>query len=968
VFDVNLAAWRWKGKRMTTRSKPIWDLSLWRLVAALAIAGFLAGPPAATAQSPEATKYDALVGAQHYGEAQKYAEQIYNAAVARNDETNIIIWGQAMADADLWLGRLDRAEGLSRRALDFFNRVAPGGTAVGNAQVTLGEVYRLTARYEEAESILRQAVATMKGAVGTEHTSTAYALHRLSNCLSDLGRYGEEEPLLRQALAIARKTDGPTHHTTLTIWFNLALVLGKQQRLAEEEAILRELLDVCHRSLAADDPFLVSPLSALASSELGRGKFQEAEALYRRAIEISIKNHGGNTPEVARLYDSLAGMKFQQGKEAEGDTLRAKALAILETAYGPDHPQVAALLFRRGALLIAAGKDKEAYESIDRCVRILERTGADPDTLSQAYYARAFVTFELGGRGQAAFDDLRASMDLSEAQRSRGGGGALERASVFGKSSGAFESMVYYQGKLGAKGDTAEAFAAMERFHARALLDEMRKAGAGRHTGRPDAERQALEARSRELESAVTVLEGRISVEKDKARRDALGAELAAARHRLYAHDRAAEVSDPVYRRLLSQSARLPTLADLRRDLLGPGDMFIEYLVGKTAGHALVVTSDSATIFSGFGFTDEEAKIMGVAPGFFNADRAHRAFLNDKGNGLIQQLADPRIPVPVAKLRVMWNTVTADPKLQKSLTDGTIKRLFIVPDGALALFPFEALVVNDGPEPVYLLDRGPQVIYVPSAAVLLSLAGRVKTDPPAGRAPVLAVGDPAYNVEPGDAGEAASPRSKFRAAAKGLSRLPFSGTEAHWVGQAFGEAGLKADLLTGAQATEAAVRAAAPGRRIVHFACHGLADEQYGNLFGALAFAPGPQGDRDPTDDGMMTLREIYGLDLRGNELAILSACQTNYGAEQMGEGTFALTRGFLVAGSRRVLASNWLVDDEAGASLVSAFCTQLARDEKARRPADHARSLQEAKRWLRGQPKWQAPYYWAGLVMVGPP
>jgi CHAT domain-containing protein len=157
------------------------------------------------------------------------------------------------------------------------------------------------------------------------------------------------------------------------------------------------------------------------------------------------------------------------------------------------------------------------------------------------------------------------------------------------------------------------------------------------------------------------------------------------------------------------------------------------------------------------------------------------------------------------------------------------------------------------------------------------------------------------------------------------------------------------------------------GRASFKFACNSLADERYGNLFGALAFAPGTNGNRDPSDDGMMTLREIYGFDLKGNELAILSACQTNFGAEQLGEGTLAISRDFLVAGSRRVLASDWLVDDEAGASLVSGFCTQLAHDEKAGRPTDHTRSLREAKRWVRGLAKWQSPFYWAGLVLVGP-
>ena len=67
------------------------------------------------------------------------------------------------------------------------------------------------------------------------------------------------------------------------------------------------------------------------------------------------------------------------------------------------------------------------------------------------------------------------------------------------------------------------------------------------------------------------------------------------------------------------------------------------------------------------------------------------------------------------------------------------------------------------------------------------------------------------------------------------------------------------------------------GRRMVHLACHGLADQAYGNFFGALALTPGADPN-NPADDGFLTLAEIYDLNLKDCELAILSACETNYG------------------------------------------------------------------------------------------
>jgi CHAT domain-containing protein len=120
-------------------------------------------------------------------------------------------------------------------------------------------------------------------------------------------------------------------------------------------------------------------------------------------------------------------------------------------------------------------------------------------------------------------------------------------------------------------------------------------------------------------------------------------------------------------------------------------------------------------------------------------------------------------------------------------------------------------------------------------------------------------------------------------------------------------------------------------------------------------------------DDGFLTLAEIYELDLRSCELAILSACRTNYGPQQQGEGVWALSRRFLVAGARRVVSSNWLVDDEAAASLVSYFCALTARAQQRGSPIDFGHALQSAKRWTRQQPPWQSPYYGGTFVLVGP-
>lgn len=75
--------------------------------------------------------------------------------------------------------------------------------------------------------------------------------------------------------------------------------------------------------------------------------------------------------------------------------------------------------------------------------------------------------------------------------------------------------------------------------------------------------------------------------------------------------------------------------------------------------------------------------------------------------------------------------------------------------------------------------------------------------------------------------------------------------------------------------------------------------------------------------DGILTAREIAGMDLRGMDMVVLSACQTGLG-EISGDGVFGLQRGFKKAGANTLLMSLWKVDDKATQLLMTKFYDEL--------------------------------------------
>ncbi len=863
-----------------------------------------------------------------------------------------------LGEVSLLRRNYEQADGYYRRVLAISGTRAVGLATVQKCLYGLAMIAEHLGQFDESERILLRLNKMEEKQLGPSHPDSIRTLSALSTHAIRRGRYDDAELLVRRVVQIATAAKDALELAVASD--NYGLLMKLQNR--SEEAVAHHLHALAiWETLQGGGPDGSSGLSTclygLANAELELGRLDRAEEHLRRSMAIDEKNPSAPPENLPRKYYALATLEDRRGRPEQAEALYREALARREKAYGGDHPEVALTLYGLGHVLIRQKKFAEAQPLLDRALAIMERSDPEGRLLFGTLQLRAEVAWEQGRR-DAALADLGRALDIAERERSRSVGAGREVSTAFAQFTWGFEQMVAWQSELG---NVAGAFSAAERSRARSLLDEMRLAGSDLDEGRPSEERASIRRRQTEINGRITALEGQLEQlrpdqSKDRAR---LFGELEAARGELYAFDRDTRTSSRVYRRLLAQGESLPTLADIQSRLLREGDLLLVYVLGDKEGFVFVVRPDSARIEK-LELTADAATTLGASPGPLSAEQLRGVLVNEKKTGVLQRLSDRGAALPVDELAALWTILTPETE-RAAITEGKVKRLLIVPDGPLAMLPIEALVVGPGKSPRYLLDVGPPLVYGPSAASLLRLAERdAEAVAAAGREPVLALGDPAYPEE------GAGALSRYRLAGGKLTRLPFSRLEAQWVVAGFSEAGIKAVSLIGPTATERGFRHWAPGRKIVHLACHGLVDQRFENVFGSLALTPGPAAN-DPADDGFLTLREVYDVDLRGCELALLSACQTNLGAVQRGEGTWAMSRGFLVAGARRVVASNWVVDDEAAASLLSVYCARLARAEAAGKSVDYADALREAKRWVRGHDAWKAPYYWASLVLVGP-
>lgn len=240
--------------------------------------------------------------------------------------------------------------------------------------------------------------------------------------------------------------------------------------------------------------------------------------------------------------------------------------------------------------------------------------------------------------------------------------------------------------------------------------------------------------------------------------------------------------------------------------------------------------------------------------------------------------------------------------------------VMIVPHEVLHYIPWAAIPTGSG----QLLDRW-DITVLPSVTALRHIERGSGSG-------MLAVGDP-------DLGD---PRNA----------LPGARVEAAEVARISGGA----ETLFGMQATETALRAAAPGKRVLHLATHGVFDPD-APLSSALLLTG------DGVNDGRLTAAEIYDLNLDA-ELVTLSACRTGLGKVNEGDDVVGLIRGFLFAGAQEVLASLWLVDDAATGRLMQNFYENRGR-------MSDRRALQAAQKQLRAA-GFDHPYYWAAFQLTG--
>ena len=866
-------------------------------------------------------------------------------------------WGTARAlleysVASIRVQQWDAVEAPLRRALALWESLDDPFTTAAALNI---EGMRLSVAGRPVEAAATTGRALEFARAAGDLATASLAANNLGIMVDTLGDAEQAYDLFREALALRQRAGRGIGESSVLI--NLARLAGNIGDVDTAAANYR-------RALALATAENEQSAARVAANNLGNllrrvGDVEGALDWHRTYLRWSREQ--GSVAGESQALNGIGTDLFELGRHDEAEALQRQSLALRRQTS--DTTGVAATLQSLGETLTALGRHDEALAALRESLQIRER--AEDVRALPGVWRTIAETQQARGQFDQALAAIHTSLSLVEQLRDKLTAPAL-RASFVAREHTTYELKVELLMQAFRQNNDAtleqRAFEAADRARARVLIDALWSSRVDIREGvSPEllrVERELQQRVARESTALSRILAANGADTRAAAAREAL----TEASRELEHHQSKLLRESPAYAALVRPEP-VP-LDTVQRELLDESTILLEYAIGATRSWLFVVSRDSfeSHELPGRGHLEQSVRALRAfyearvpVPGDSTARAAARV-----------ARADAAIPAAAAALSAML----LEPVAGRLAGTWRSKRLAIVASEALEYLSMAALPAPGSRRP--LVDSH-EIVYLPSASALGAVRRRAgparrpdtprlaivadpvfeATDPrlprqqrPAAAAPAL--GGPLARAVRGRASGAPSEGR--------LTRLTFSRLEASAISRLLPASQVR--MATGFAASRDALTTEALGvADIVHLATHGLVSTSQPALTGLVVSLLDARG---RPRDGFVRLSDVYNLRLNA-DLVVLSACHTALGAEVRGEGLVGLTRGFMYAGARRVVASLWAVDDSATAELMSHFYRGMLHDK-----LPPAAALRAAQRELARRPQWAAPYYWAGFVLQG--
>ncbi|MEO1083005.1 MAG: tetratricopeptide repeat protein, partial [Acidobacteriota bacterium] len=254
------------------------------------------------------------------------------------------------------------------------------GITLGN----IGDVKLRLRQFDEAESLLEEALAIFAQSVGREHADYGLVLSNLASVHIGTGDLDAARPLLEEGLRVVAASIGDDSERALQIRVNLSAIEERQARPESARDYLRAAIRAAGPDVQGSTTLTHAMLN-LATLEGKLGDEQAAGELY-----IEVAEREGDRSQVGLFaMTHAASWAFKQGRWLEAEHFADRAARGFQTKSVDEAWVLAAQRTRAKAILEQGRIDRAIELMTERLKRVEERFAAGQTNQEQLDKARS---------------------------------------------------------------------------------------------------------------------------------------------------------------------------------------------------------------------------------------------------------------------------------------------------------------------------------------------------------------------------------------------------------------------------------------------------------------------------------------------------------------------------------------------------------------------------------------------------
>lgn len=849
---------------------------------------------------------------------------------------------QHMANLEIKRGGYSKAKNLLERAVDLATKqFGEKSQPVAQHLAALGQLFIVTGEYGSASVVCSQA---------QEMSGADQFLPGLI-CLGDLhqvtGDFSKSEQFYLQA-SQGISSESQDYSLVLLKLAQLAYLNEEYKKALAYYGQARTALQVATKG---ESPRLVPILHDIALCHWRTGHVGEAEVLLGEALHLAEKYYGKDAPDVIFPLNNLSRLFLHNGDVTKAARAVNRSLGVAEKTFGADHPELCGSLYVSSILHFMQQDYKTAWQLLlrinhldNRLIDEVFRFASESEKLT--YLSRTHRHLNL---------TLRTLIPLAATKNAvRDGYNVwLHRKGLVLESQKTLQEIIL-------RGDdkvVAEIFSNLSKV--RTDLSNILLSAPGK--GELDTYRQriaVLESQKDQLESKLASLSQSFAQQVSRSKVDVAGISKSLPQHSVLIDFVRLDAARTDFDRICAASR------------CSSGARYLAFIL-PAGGQPVLVDLGEANLIEKI---LAELKSVMHSREVLPSDPLSAQIVKGHAASLYRHLFKP---------------------LRSHL--GNRRNVYLSPDGALNLLPFEILC----DESERFLVEEFTFNYIASGKELLRTQGILN-----GSGKNLIMGNPDYNLDettkdsvvrqlklPHGLNSVRHVRSRglrdFR-----FSALPGTQQEVEAIRDVLGTE--SSEFFLGKEALED-VLSSRVAPRILHLATHGfyLSDQDLPATHDLDATPMNREGGRGATrsilfenplvrsgialaganssvessgaraSDGLVTAEKILNLNLVGTELVVLSACESGLGDVKSGEGVFGLRRAFSQAGAKGLVMSMWSVPDEETKELMTHFYTNLQSGSVDRAQALRQAMLSEMST-VKKRYGHDNPFFWGAFVFAG--